>query len=291
LKLFPSLSHFIYEKIAQAESEIKAFDVINVRDWILLALSIIVILLTLAVIVLTNKFRKLYSILALSSLAHMAKADLAFKFTTTPVPEFPVSIPPWAQTLANLVPTETLILIAIILIIIVLIGALIAKRQRTAEGCTKTRIGLMVGNSHVQYTISWLEVSFQPELYEVSFKQSRPLKVTLKLRPTCFATCSNELKITNTTLSLRNTRMTLSRQLETTSNISWLMARKIRNLVKQDYFITMTLSDRFGRIHSILQIRQLSGKQPSAFNNKAFIPTAPPSDSELDPEISTIDIE
>jgi hypothetical protein len=39
-KLFPSLSHFIYNKIAHAESEIKAFNVENIRDGILLALSI-----------------------------------------------------------------------------------------------------------------------------------------------------------------------------------------------------------------------------------------------------------
>jgi hypothetical protein len=79
-------------------------------------------------------------------------------------------------SMASLVPTETLILIAIIFIIIVRIGSLIAKRQRVTDGCTKTRIGLLVGNTHVQYIISGIEVSFEPELYEVSFKQTRPLK-------------------------------------------------------------------------------------------------------------------
>jgi hypothetical protein len=69
-----------------------------------------------------------------------------------------------------------------------------------------------------------------------------------------------------------------------------MMARKIRNLVKQDFFITMVLSDRFGRIHSVLQIRQQNGKEPGAFNNKAFTPTAP-SDSKIHHDICTIDIE
>jgi hypothetical protein len=202
--------------------------------------------------------------------------------------EIQYTAPPWAKTLTDIFPTEILILMAITMIILLIIGSLVAKRKRAAEGLTKTRISLLVGNSHTQYLIHWGEAMFQPDLYEIAFKQTRPIKVSLKLRATWGGNFGNELKLTNASIALKNTKLPFTSHLDNTINITWSVARKIKKLIRHDFFISIVLSDRFGRVNSSLPIRPQSASNNTVmYNNKGFTPTAPSEmDSEADLDIS-----
>jgi hypothetical protein len=259
--IFTSLSHYILQKLIDDQNDDSSFKLFSFKDWSILIMYAVVVPETVLVLYFAYKLRQFRLILAvaigprLTQSLELHYGDTAGAASSTQTPDV-AQISKFVSMIAELIPVDFTLLLLVLIIVLIAIAFFVRYCYMQHFSRPQAYLCIQIGNVQNCVNLEWAELIHPPGFYllDVKFAQ-KPGNV---VRHASAVLVSRLLKLTDVRMTLQHKHVQLSVDMALKRKVSRHLARRIKQIIRADYFIAAVMKDGDMVITSCCQLRPYS---------------------------------